>query len=156
VVADVGDGGPIPVDPVPHGRPTMWDGTNPHLGVADGQIILVGVVKLDLALQVAEMDGEVRRPHEVPEHVRQRPLLLDWPINIEASARAMNRREERQALYVVPMDVGDQRRALEGLGRLLGVAETTQAGAEVEDDRWFILDLEGDAGSVAPVSPVSL
>jgi hypothetical protein len=82
--------------------------------------------------------------------------LLNWPVDIEASARAMNRREKRQALDVVPMDVGDQRRALERLGRMLGVTETTQAGTEVKDDRWFVVDFESDAGSVAPVSPVSL
>ena len=63
------------------------------------------------------VDREERRPHELVEGLAQaRRLVLRRAVDVEPRPRREDGREERQALHVVPVEVGDERRARERLG----------------------------------------
>ena len=81
-----------------------------------------------------QVTGKVGRTHEVVEHFRQRALLLLRAEHVEAGADPVGGREERQALHVVPVNVGEQGGASERPVEGLGVTERAQSGAEIEDD----------------------
>jgi hypothetical protein len=89
--------------------------------------------------------------HRLEVHV---PLARE---DVDAVAGAIERREERQALDVVPVGVADEDRglALAVLERLLheGLAEVADAGARVDDDRRAALRTHLDARRV-PAVPV--
>ena len=61
----------------------------------------------------------------------------------------MQRQEERQALHVIPVEVRQERGAVDVA--LVGHAVGTQAGAEVEEDGRLALGFEHDARGVAAV-----
>jgi len=84
----------------------------------------------------------------------ERPVLLGWAIDIEPGAHPINRREERESLNVIPMDVGDQGARTEAAIERLGGGEIAQTSAEVEQDRVFALALEGERRGVPAVARV--
>src|SRR5205814_8833895 len=110
----------------------------------------------DATAQLAEVDREIRRSHELAEHLVQRPLGLGRTEHVECGAGAIGGREEGQALHMVPVEVRDERRAVERAVSGLGHPESTQARAEIEDDRVLALDFERDTRSVATVTLVLL
>jgi len=97
---------------------------------------------------------EVRPAHEAAEHLAERSFFLMGPVDVEPRTGPMDRREERQALNVVPVDVRYERGSAEAAVSGLGRAELPQAGAEVEDDRVLAGDVERDASRVAPVATI--
>ena len=71
-----------------------------------------------------------------------------------AEAIAYLHDQERQPLHVVPVEVRDERDAVEGAVLRLGQAVEAEAGAEVEDDRAMARLLEHHARGVAAVALV--
>ena len=133
VVGDVRDRHAVPVDAVAEGRPDVAHPARPHLGEADREIVVAGVVEPHVACELRRSDREVRRAHDLREHVAQRALGLARPVDVERRTLAVERREERQALHVIPMKVRQQHRPVELVGAVQPVR--AQAGSEVEDDR---------------------
>ncbi len=136
-----------------------------HLGAVDREVVAVGVDEGDVAAELRGRDREVRRPHDAGEHVDERALLLTRTVDVDHRVGPEHRREERQALDVVPVEVREQHRgavragepvreqlALEALGD--DVAVLADAGAEVEDQRLVALGLQRDARGVPAVALV--
>ena len=154
VVGQVGDDRPAHLDPVAVVGAHVGHGPHPHLGAVDLDVAVGDVVEADLAVQLLDRHREERRPHELVERLGQRARLLGRAVDVELRPRRQDRGEERQALHVVPVHVGDQGRAPE---RAVGgqvLAELAQAGAQVEDDRVVAGRVELDAGRVAAVATV--
>ncbi|CAA9230555.1 MAG: hypothetical protein AVDCRST_MAG20-1113 [uncultured Acidimicrobiales bacterium] len=154
VVGEVGDGDAVPADPVAVGGTAVGDAADLHLGVADRHVPVVHVVEGDVTPEVGRPHGEVGRAHELVEGVLERLAPLRRAVDVEAGADAVDGHEERQALDVVPVEVGEEGRAREGAVDRLRLAPEAQPGAEVEDDRRLPRHLERDAGRVAAVAHV--
>jgi len=93
-------------------------------------------VKTHVAGQVGGPDREERRAHHLREHFAEGAFGLPGPVDVEAGALLQHGEEERQALHVVPMQMREQRGAVEQAVARQPVG--TEAGAEVEDDRWLV------------------
>jgi hypothetical protein len=130
----------------------MGHGAHPHLGVADDQVLVGHVVEGDAAAQLVELHREVRRAHEVAEHLSERLVALGRAVDVELRTGPVGGGEERQPLDVVPVDVGDQCVAPEATVEGLGLAESAQAGTEVEHDRVLARHPQRHAGRVAAVA----
>ena len=118
VVGQVGDRGAAHLDPVAVGEPDVGHRAHLHLGAVELEVLVPHVVEADVAEQLLGGDREERRPHELAERGAEAAgVVLGRAVHVEAGAGLEHRREERQALHVVPVDVGDQRRAREGLAR---------------------------------------
>ena len=85
-------------------------------------------------------DREERRAHHLREHLAEWPVGLAWPVYVEGRALDVERQEERQALHVVPVEMGQERGAVEC--PLARHPVGTQARAEVEEERRLIGRLE--------------
>jgi hypothetical protein len=76
--------------------------------------------------------------------------------DLDLVARAIERREERQALHVIPVGVADEDRrlALTLAERLFhqGLAEAPDAGARIDDDRRLAVGPDLDARGVPTVA----
>ena len=83
------------------------------LALADREVVLAGVVEADVARQLVGRDREERRPHQLGEHLAERPSVLARPEHVERRALAVERREERKALHVIPVQVRQQHGAVE-------------------------------------------
>ena len=154
VVADVRDLHPAPLDAVADGRPDVWHGADHDLRVADREVVGGHAVEVHVALELGKVDREVRRLHQPAEDLGQRPLSLVRAVHVEPRPGGVNGREERQALHVIPVDVGDEGGGGESLVDRHGGAEQAQTGAQIEEDRRFAVDLDRDGGSVAAVPNV--
>jgi hypothetical protein len=154
VVADIGDDRSVPFDAVADGGAAVGHGAHAHLGVADGEIVLDHVVEGNVASQLTEVDREVRWPHEVAEDVAQRPFFLLGPIDLKVTVFHVQGAEKRETLDVVPMDVGDQSGSVKGVAHRVQLAQATEPGTEIENDRIFVAHDNGHAGGVATVSAV--
>ena len=58
-------------------------------------------------------DREERRAHHLREHLAERAVGLARPVDVERRARPVQRHEERQALHVIPVQVRQERGAVE-------------------------------------------
>ena len=148
VVADVRDAAAVPVEAVAHGRPDVGHRADQHLRVADRHLVAGDVDESHVALQLAEVDREVRRLHQPAEHVGERAFDLMRAVDVEAVAGHVNLREERQALHVIPVDVGNESRCGERCD-WEGLAEEAQTGSEIEENRGFSVHFDGHRGGVA-------
>ena len=70
----------------------------------------------------------------------------------QLGAALQQRREEREPLHVVPVEVPEQARADERLVGRQRVAEEPQPGPEVEQERPLTVDAHRHAGGVAAVA----
>jgi hypothetical protein len=111
-------------------------------------------VKGDVAPKLAVVDGKVRGPHELAEDRAQGALFLGRTVDVEPGPVPVSRRKKRQPLHMVPVNVGDEGRPLKGSVRRLGLAEQAQAGAEVKNEGYLTLHLQGDACRVAAVTSI--
>ena len=109
---------------------------HPDLGVADDDVGVSDVVETDVAAQIGEAHGEVRRTHEVFEGLLERESVgLYRPVDVEARTDAVGRHEERKPLDMVPMQMRDQCRAAEAAVLRQRVAPVPKTRAEIEHDR---------------------
>ena len=142
VIRDVGHRDAVEVDAEAERRPDMAHPARAHLRLTDREVVLARAVEPHVACELAGRNREEGRPHHLREHVTQRGVELARPEHVEGRTLAMQRREEGEALDVIPVQVRQQRRAVE-----LTVAATrvrAQAGTEVEDDRRRVVGLERD------------
>src|SRR5687767_13786180 len=142
MIAEVGNSPAVPLDTIANRRTAERYRTNTDLCIADCNVVDQYVVEPDSAPKLAEVHREIRRPHEVTEHLSERTLLLRWAVDIELSTNAICRREERKTRHVIPVDVGNKRRSTETPIGGLGLAEKAKAGAEIENDRSLVGDLQ--------------
>jgi len=73
----------------------------------------------------------------------------------DVAAAGRERREERQTLDVIPVEVRQQHRGAVAVGASVGgerVAVAAQPGTEIEDDRVVTFGRDFDARGVAPVA----
>ena len=134
VVGHVGDRGAAELDAVAVGAADVGHVAHRHLGVADDEVGVGHLVEAVVAAQVAPADREVRRPDEALERLGQRLVVLRRRVDVEAGAGPVGGGEERQALHVVEVQVGDEGVGGEGAVVRLGLAPVAEAGAQVEDD----------------------
>jgi hypothetical protein len=154
VVGDVRDRDAVPVHTESERRTDVTHPARPNLRDTDREVVVARVVKTHVARELRGRDREVRRPHHCGEHVAERPVGLTRPVHVETRRLAVQRREERQPLHVVPVQVREQDRAVEVA--LAMQAVRAESGAEVEDDRVRALGLEGDTRGVSAVPGVGL
>ena len=152
VVADVGDALVVELDPIAGHRAVVRNVAGVHAVVADRELRL-GAVHDDLAGDLAEADGEQRRPDRVQQHLAGvSTIVLRRGVNRHLGAGAQQRLEERQALHVIPVQVAEQARSIEHLVGLHGLGEVAQSGAQVEQQRLLAGGVHRDARGVAPVA----
>ena len=155
VVADVGDAHPTPVDPVAEGGPDVGNLTDRHPGRPHVERTRRGVMEGDLTRHVVDTDREEGRVHERVEGGLQRPARLDRAVDVQSGTLTVQRREEGQALDVVPVQVAEQCRAAEGhLGTGFGHAVEAQSRSEVQQDRLPTGYVDDHAGGVASIPTV--
>ena len=113
-------------------------------------------MELDGAGEHVHRDREERRPDAEVERLEQaEAVVLRRRVDLEVAA-LQDGNEEREALHVIPVQVGDQRRAVERTVEGLGLAEVAQAGAHVEDDRILAGGLDRDARCVSAITSGSI
>ena len=153
MVGEVGDGHPVPRHPVAEGGSDVGNGAGHDLRPADREVVVADVVERDRAAEPLERDREVRRADEEVEGVvHAAAVLLNGRVDVQSGAVAQQRDEERQALDVVPVEVGQERGAQKGLVRLAAGPEVPESRAEVEHDRSLIPAVHGHARGVAAVA----
>ena len=116
-------------------RPTPWKETEPRS--SSGRI------------------GKYGGLHHVTEHDVERPRFLLRPVDVDGAAAGGHRREERQALDVVPVEVREQDARVVPVEPAVGgelLAVVAQAGAEVEDQRVVALARDLDARRVTAIA----
>ncbi|MEZ5135943.1 MAG: hypothetical protein R2699_13035 [Acidimicrobiales bacterium] len=124
----------------------------PPMSCALGQL-----VEHDVAREIGHADREVRGPHELVEGVGQREaVVLGRSVDVEPGTGHVDRHEERQALHVVPVQVGDEGVPSERTVRRLLVAEEPQTGADVEDQGIDAGRVDAHARGVAAVATIRL
>ncbi len=126
----------------------------PHLREPDGKVVVAGVVELHVAGEVLGPDREERRPHQLGEHVGEGTFGLTRAVDVERCLRVVQRREERQTLDVVPVQMAQQHGAVEGLVSADGLAVRAQSRAEVEHDRRLAGRFDGHARGMPAVARV--
>ena len=153
VIGDVGEGGGAVGDPEAQGATPLVG----HVGRRDLEALDVErrrlqVVEAPVAPQPVGIDGEVGRRQPPSQELHPWPALLGRDPQIDPGVVAVDGRAERQPLSVVPMQVGEQdraveRRAVEQLG------ERPYAGAGVEyQGGWTVVGGDGHRGGVAAVA----
>ena len=73
-------------------------------------------------------------------------------VDVERRTDHVHRAEEGEPLYVIPVDIGDERSAMKAAIHRAGTAVAAQPGAEVEQDGLLAVLFEHDRGSVAAVA----
>ena len=153
VVAQVGDRRPVPRDPVAARGADVRDQARHDVDVADPEGLVADPAEVDAAGERLERDRERRRAQAGTEHVTERaPVGLRRGVDVEVRPVAQEGREEREALDVVPVQMGQQARAAERLARPVRQAVVAQAGTEVEQQRVVIGDVDRHARRVAAVA----
>ena len=149
VVAHVGDAQAVPLDAVAvGGRPAVDDAADHHLGLPDGEVLVVGLVEAHRAQPLAG-------PDDVGHHPGERPLVGTGPVDVEPGTGLVDRGEAGQALHVTPVQVGQQGAAPEGTAETVDCRrERRQAGAEVEEHGLLAVHLQRHAGGAGAVAAV--
>ena len=98
-------------------------------------------------------DRERRRAQTDAEHIAERaPVGLRRRVDVEVRPVAQERREEREALNVVPVQMGQQARAVKRLIRLGTSCRSSEARPEVEQQRVMTGDRRPNTRRIAPVA----
>ena len=156
MIGDVGDRRAVPLDAIAVGGPDVGHRSRRHLRVADHERLFAALVERERAGKCVHGHREVRRADAEVERLEQaEPVVLHRRVHVEMAALE-ERDEERQALHVIPMEVRDQRVAVERPVEGLGLAEVAQARAHVEDDRILAGGLNCHARGVAAVPTSSI
>ena len=85
--------------------------------VVDLELALDEVVVLDRRVEVEQLDREVRVLHLTRERLVDRRVEPAGPVDVPDVAGLEQRREERQALDVVPVGVPDEEVAVDAVRR---------------------------------------
>jgi len=138
----------------------VWDGAGPHLGRTDSEVLVVGVHEANFAAKLGHLDREKRRLHGAQERLFQAAFALAGTVDVQHSAGIVERSEEGQAHDVIEVEVGEQSGRLQGatVGPQSGlehVTESSEAGAEIEDQRLVALDGDQKTGGVAAIAAVT-
>ena len=155
MVGEVGDRDALDLDPEPERRVGVAHPARPHLGAVQREVVVGDGLERDVAAQLFGGDREVRRAHDAAEHLVERAVVLVRADDGDRAATGGERREERQALDVVPVEVREQHGRPVAVEAALGVqllAVVAQAGAEVEDDGSMTVGRDLDARGVPPVA----
>jgi hypothetical protein len=123
VVGHVGDRSPSDLHPIAVVGAHVGYGPHPDLRPVDLDVRVEDVVERDVPVQLLDGEREERRAHELAECLLKRARLLRRAVHVEPGPRRQDGSEEREPLDVVPMQVGDERRALE---RSVGGQRLTQ------------------------------
>jgi hypothetical protein len=156
VVAHVHDRVAAVLDPVSESGTDVGHEPRHDADVADGELGVGHRMEAQLAGQVGDAHREVRRRHELVERLLEGQALGRRRVDVERRARPQRGSEEGQALDVVPVQVGDERVAVERLVGREAVAPEPETGAEVEDDGGRARRLDADARGVAAVATVGV
>ena len=160
VVAHEGHRGVPGLDAEAERGPDVGHLPDEHLGRSHGDHVVGHLVELDLALELFHLHREERGLHHPVDDVVEGTTVLGRAVDVHPAALAQQRRAEREADDVVPVQVGEEGRDLDGMAEAVAllerVPERAQAGAQVEDDRWLVADLDGHTGGVAAVAHVLL
>ena len=106
----------------------------------------------DRAWQLVDADREQRRANGDRDHVFERPaIVLGRPVHVERRTFAQQWREEREALHVVPMQVGQQAVTPEQFVDRDALAVVAKARAHVEQQRCLPRRVDRHARRVAAV-----
>jgi hypothetical protein len=95
-------------DAVPEGDAAVRDRTGHHLGRPDREVLIPGVDDDDLAPELIHVDREHRWLHRGMQGVLQRSPRLSRTVDRELRPRVLERSEEREAEYVVEVEVGQE------------------------------------------------
>ena len=120
---------------------------------ADGEIEIAQFLDLDVAGKFRKRHGEIGAFHLAGEGGDESLVRAFAAEDAEVAAGFVDGREERQALDVIPVRVGNEEGEIERLGLEFFQerdAELAQAGAGIEDDD-VLAGADFDAGSIAAV-----
>ncbi len=138
VIGDVDHRGVGVVDAVSVGGADVFDRGHRDRGGSQSQRAGTHLDEVDLARQDRQVDREEWWPDERGDLGLEVGTGLGRADQSQPGVRTKQGNEERDPLNVVPMEVGDQRRAGEfahTAGADQFVAEVAQTGAEIEHDR---------------------
>src|ERR1700688_2649024 len=160
VIAHERHGAVAGLDTEPERRADVRHLPNPHLRRSDGNHIVGHFVELNRPPELFHFDREERGLHDPVDDVMQGAVVLGRAEHVHSASLAQQRRAERKADDVVPVQVRQERRDLDGIADAVAlveiVSERAQARAQVEDDRRLVADLHGHTCRVAPVAHVAL
>ena len=124
---------PFHVDPEPERRADVAHPARAHLRGTDREVVVAGVVEANVARELSGSIGKNGGRIMLREDLAERPFGLARAVHVDGRALAVQRREERQALHVIPVQVRQQHRTVELA--LVAQPVRTQPGTEVEHDR---------------------
>jgi hypothetical protein len=125
-----------------------------HENGTDGEVEVLEFFDVNVAGQFVEGDGKVGAFHLAGERGDEALAGAFAAENPQAAARIVDRPEERQALDVVPVRVGEEQREIERMTFEFleqGLAQFSQAGAGIKDDE-VVAVADFDAGGVAAIA----
>ena len=132
----------------------MIEGETPHNDPVNLPLAVLEKIGGDAVADLLEGNGEIIRTHLAREQL-VRAVVLGLPsINMHRHVFCINRREERKALDMVPMRVGNEQ--VQFFGRRLA---REQVLAQFPDARAGVANKKGivkpnfHAGGVAPINP---
>ncbi len=153
VVGGVHERGAVGLDAVPERQRGVVQVPGGDRDVVDLELALDEVVVLDRGAEVEELDREVRVLHLARERLVDRRVEPPGPVHVPHVAGHEQRREERQALDVVPVRVADEEVPVDpatGPHELL--AQLVDAGPAVEHEQRAGVGAHRHARRVAAVA----
>ncbi len=155
VVGEVRDRHALGLDAEPERRIGVAHPPGAHLRPVEREVVVGDGLEGDLTPQLLGRDREVGRAHHVAEDLAERSRLLVRSDHGHRPATGRQRREERQALDVVPVEMRQQHGGAVAVDAALGgegVAVVAQSGAEIEHDRIVTFGRDFHARGVPPVA----
>ena len=132
VVADIGHRPDRRVHTETNGWPDMWHRPHHHRGRTERHLAVHGVMKLESSWKRVKADRKQRRTDRCAQRLTRMSTIVGWRgEDLQPPLCGEQRREERQPLNMIPMEVSKQTHSVEGPV----CRSVSRTGAHIEQDR---------------------